>query len=843
VPLWERAVKWARRKPTIAALLAAVFVVTALGFAGVTWQWGRAEAGRRTANDEQWKAERARDAERAMREQVEKNLYFQRVARAHLEWLNNNLARADQLLDECSVRHRGWEWRYLRRLFHPETATLRGHALPARKVAFSPDGRLLASSDALWNRRDPGTVIVWDAHTGQMRQSFVARSGGFFGVAFSPDGERLAAANVLQGITVWNLATGREELKLSDIGHIGVAYDPTGNVLAGGDLVGVVRIWDARTGVLRHKLSGPNGNVFSIAFSPDGKLLASTARDGTVRIWDVDSGNQVQVLRGAGGRCVAFSPDGRYLASCGYAGADAGVVKVWKAGDEWSEILVQRVHDGPVTSIAISPDGRFLALNTANQAVVHLWEFETGRQQRLLHVHPPAQGLAFSPDGRTLASCGMNGAVKLWDVTREPTVILRPDGAYAASLAFRPRAPNMEVWSRQLAVAGGFNHATGRGTKTAQIWDVSDAYHFSLEQTLDGHGEWLTSVVYNADGERLATADRGGSIRIWDAASGRHLVTIVGPNSSVTSVAFSPGGERLVSGGADKRVRIWDSNTGQLIRSLEGHEGLVHQVAFTPDGSVIASAGEDQTVRLWDAATGQALRIFRGHKAAVRGIAFDSQGGLLATCSGDGLVHLWDVRATKKGAVESMAADRPLRTFRGHTEAVTAVSFSTDGTRLASISDDATVKVWDVPTGHEALALAPIGSGYASLVVFSSDGNALAAALGRYVTLWDASVLSSDAMDPRGKESLRRARDWHEGQIAACREEKHWFGEIFHLSQLIALEPDRPQYYYRRANAYALWARFADGGRGRELVEKYLADVQSAVLLSGGRLFSGEVDP
>ncbi len=839
VPAWERAVKWAKRQRIAAALVVAVFLVTGLGFSGVLWQWGRAESGRRTAQDAKSKAEHARDREQALREQLEQTLYFHRVSLAHREWLTNRLPRADQLLAECPEEYRGWEWRYLTRLFHSEIRALRGHTLPIRRVAFSADGRWIASASGLWNARDPGEVIVWDAHTGQRRHTFVAQSGAFYGVTFSPDGMRLAAAGAARGVSVWDMETGHEEdFEASDIPHASVAFSPGGKLLAAAGFDRNVRLWRVGTGELRPPLTGHTGRVSCVAFSPDGKWLASTAANKTARIWDVESGESLQILKAAGNRCVAFTPDGRYLASCGYDGATMGVVKVWEVGDQWNESVDQRIPTGEVSWLSISPDGRYLALNNRRDGTVRVLETTTGRERRLLRAHAVVQGVAFGPDGRTLASGGTDRLVKLWDITEELPVITREDGAHVPAIAFSPN-------NKHLAIVGGYNsNSPGRGSKTIQIWDVSQTGDFELRTTLSGHQGWISSVAYCTNGRQLASADRRGVIRLWNASNGRTLRAIEAHEGEVTCVVFSPDRSRLVSSGRDRHIKYWDPDSGKLIRTLSGHDGSVNEVAFSPDGRFLASASADKTVRLWDATTGRALQTLDAHRVAVNGVVFDHTGQQLASCDHEGLVKLWDVSTTPESSdvsVRSPVVTPPRRTLQGHTASVSSVSFSSDGSRLASIGDDEIVKLWDVETGRETITLMPFrGSNGRSSVAFSSGGHLLAASRGRNVTLWSAGDLPQLDTATRVPNVHRRAISWHDEEATASVESRDWYAAMFHRTQLIALEPDEPSYYFRRGTLYTQLAE--SGSDVTQHREHALTDYEQAVRLSGGRVFTGEGD-
>src|SRR5262249_22708802 len=183
VSIWERGRKWARRRPAVAALLAAVVVLGTAGFAAVTWQWQRTEAAR---------------------QDLEVNLYFRRIALAQSEWLANNFSQAERLLDECPPHLRGWEWHYVRGLRRGNPPPLRGHTECVMSVAWSPDGRRLAS------RCFDGPIRLWDADTGKELLTPPVSRSYFSGLVFSPDG-RLLATTGNNGPTVdlWDIQTGK----------------------------------------------------------------------------------------------------------------------------------------------------------------------------------------------------------------------------------------------------------------------------------------------------------------------------------------------------------------------------------------------------------------------------------------------------------------------------------------------------------------------------------------------------------------------------------------------------------------------------------------------------------
>jgi WD40 repeat protein len=254
----------------------------------------------------------------------------------------------------------------------------------------------------------------------------------------------------------------------------------------------------------------------------------------------------------------------------------------------------------------------------------------------------------------------------------------------------------------------------------------------------------IRGVAFSPDGKRIALAGPGEGVNVLDFARRDEIARFIGHKGEVKRVAFSPDGKRLASAGEDGTVRVWDPVTGQELLCLKGHRGTVNGVCFDPGGRRLASAGEDDgTARIWDAGSGRQLLILRGHRGKVLDVAFSPDGRRLASVGGDPTVRLWDT-----------ASGRELRRLTGHTGAVMRVAFGPDGQRLASAGADRTVKLWSV-TGEEALRTF---SGHNHLVVavaFSPDGSSLASAsMDGTVKLWDALVNPEKIELPTGQRSV-----------------------------------------------------------------------------------------
>jgi WD40 repeat protein/type II secretory pathway predicted ATPase ExeA len=293
--------------------------------------------------------------------------------------------------------------------------TLKGHSGWVTGVAFSPDGLRLASGS--WDQ----TVKLWDVATGQGLGNIAGEIKGVEALAFSDDGRWLAAENSTNSVALWDATTGREIRTLPGNEPSGllsrgnwvysIAFSPDSRWLASGVDDKTVRLWEVKTGRAVRDLPGFRRSVIYIAFSPNGRWLASGGDSKTIEIWEVASGQEMRKLSGhkKDVYAVAFSPDSRWLAS---ASGDK-TVKLWDvlAGREVHTLVG---HRNSVTSLAFSPDGRWLASGSWDRTV-KIWDVQTGREEQTLagHTHR-VYSVAVDGGGRWLASGSEDGTIKLW---------------------------------------------------------------------------------------------------------------------------------------------------------------------------------------------------------------------------------------------------------------------------------------------------------------------------------------------------------------------------------------------------------------------------------------------
>jgi WD40 repeat protein len=717
VPGWERGWRWARRRPTVAALSALILLISTLSFVLVAWLWARAEERADAAIV-------ARDrADRLARDESEARLATQRERQNAVDSLYRALVReASALRLARKTGYRVQVRDLIKQALGSDARTRDVEELRSEAVACMGD--FAGSEPRLWSDIPKGVAVS--------------------AIAPRPDSASVALGLSDGTVSVRALPGGAERARLRglDAGISDVAFVPGGRTLIAADGNGAVAIWESKEGdawsrsrtiAADRPLPGYRvGRPVSIAVTPDGKTLAvGSALTTSVSLWDIATGTSTGRLAVPGREqltCLALSPDGNRLAA-GYREPDGHGALIWDLATRRVERTIAPELE-LVLGIAFSPGGRWVAC--ACSEGVALFDAVDFQRRLFLRGDIPT-GVAFSPDDQVLAIPAEKlGALRLWDVAvnREVAVLDCPHANGAVT--FSPDG----------------RYLVASNDDAVRLWTpwVTDE-----KLTLPGHLGGIPGIAVNREGTLLASAGKDRTVRIWDALSGKLLKTLNDFRGPVQAVAFGPGARQLVTAEFNGDLRLWDIATAKS--ELLPDPGLgrpLWSIEFTPDGRHFWAQGSPRAA-VWQVRDGAgASRKPGASQFELSRILPNIYGGCLSpdgqriASSTLGRLDVFDV--PQERSIFSVPYTYP--------GGARHLAFGPDGHRLVSINRRYEIEVWDTAAGQKT---ATFGGDPArasnSTIALSADGDWLAEA-NRSVTIWDVAHARPAFHLPEGRNSI-----------------------------------------------------------------------------------------
>jgi WD40 repeat protein len=576
-------------------------------------------------------------------------------------------------------------------------------------------------------------------------------------VNISQDGRKLISASYDKTVKVWNLDT--KEILITLRGHqdrvqvVDFLLDDSKAIT--GSLDRTIKVWDLMTGNIIRDIELGQGRISYFAISNNKKLIACALKGGSyaglMNIWDVESGELIKKFDTGGGLdCIKFSPNNMEVAG----GMNNGSIKMWniESGNQTKQL---KVMQGGITQFSFSKDGQKIVIGRRNNILIIDLGTGTKKSIKTFEMEGPKYILTsailrypaeFTPDGNFLL---------FGDGQKNIHII------HIASESIIHTFEKFKNGFNNIALSNdGKIFVASNNSNELNAWDLEKRENIFK---YGGQYEYLFDIDYSPDGNLIGCGLGSGNLILLDPSTGEAEKSILASERNILGLAFNHDGSIIATGGGDQKVRMWNVSTGELISEMKGHKDMVDSLVFNNNGTILYSGSNDNSFIAWDVSTGKNLKKIKKHKYPVNDVALSQDGSMIATGSNDGSLNLLDTISyklikkliPKQGSssyfVYSVAfsqdslklilglssgymvqvdlgAGYALKEIKAHSDNIEAITYTPDGSKIISGSNDSTYKIWDAST-LELIYTSPTLGGDVNAIAIHPDGNKYAVAM------------------------------------------------------------------------------------------------------------------